>query len=114
MLLKPSLELVKHHIRLEVCSHCAFRPTDRNDDARPRPRSCEETCPLFHQLEDLHERALCVDPMFSRRCALLTEIRQMNAETPPVVGGGHRYAPANPMICYAERVADVIAKTVGP
>ena len=109
MLPKPSIDLLKHKVRRAICPECKFRPPSDQRDKSVASRQCEQTCPIFHHLDELREHALQAEPMFSRKRALVAQIKHFNASTPPDVVNGRRQAPSNPLIAYGERVAELIA-----
>lgn len=60
-----SLEQVKRELRARICQHCPLRepgkPGDRLDT--DRPLDCEPSCELFHNVPQLTEIAVRLDPM---------------------------------------------------
>ena len=59
----PTLDLIRHEIRSEICRRCFLRPPRTKWLGNGVPRACEQRCALFTTLPQAHRIGEYLDPM---------------------------------------------------
>lgn len=59
----PSLELLRHNLRVAICPQCFRRPEQGKETDVATAEPCERTCPVFTELPHLKAMAERLDPM---------------------------------------------------
>ena len=71
MISLPTLDLMTHEIRQQICARCNWRkPVDRRGDAEV-VRVCERECPIFVHRRSLVQVIRLADPMITSRQRVL-------------------------------------------
>jgi hypothetical protein len=101
---EPSIDVLRHQLRHEICRHCHWRPCRSESLGPDVPRPCEARCSLFQRLPDLVRTARLVDPML--RPTQLTLRHRMLDLCRESAGA----RAACPLRRYQQYVAEILAK----
>ena len=110
MLQAPSLDHLKHEIRLSICATCKFRPTGALPAFPIAGSSCESRCAIFKHLADLREHALLIDPIFSRHHAVATRVAVHCLSDCKITKPSEATPIETPLTKYGAKVARIVAQ----